>query len=323
MVGGGIDIWVAGKAKGIYSICIIIYYPSFIYYGLLVLTEKKCKLKKIAIILLALLSITACIKTGEMGNPELFSIINQEGKTIQDRINVPRGFERVPLKESSFGNYLRSLPLKPHGSKVKYYNGEIKYKDVYVAVIDMDIGNRDLQQCADAVMRLRAEYLYQQKKFDQIHFNFTNGFKADYKKWVEGYRIEVVGNRASWVKKATYSTDYDDFRKYLNLVFAYAGTLSLEQELKPVKIENMEVGDVFIKGGSPGHCVIVVDLAVNQNSGEKIFLLAQSYMPAQDIQLLKNLLNKDISPWYLLTSEEVLQTPEWTFNIGELKRFED
>jgi len=43
--------------------------------------------------------------------------------------------------------------------------------------------------------------------------------------------------------------------------------------LESVSIKNMNIGDVFIVGGSPGHAVIVVDMAVNSD-GEKIFLLA-------------------------------------------------
>jgi hypothetical protein len=50
----------------------------------------------------------------------------------------------------------------------------------------MEIGNKDLHQCADAVMRLRAEYLWNEERYDKIHFNFTNGFRVDYTKWIEG-----------------------------------------------------------------------------------------------------------------------------------------
>ena len=46
------------------------------------------------------------------------------------------------------------------------------------------------------------------------------------------------------------------------------------------ELSEMQIGDVFIRGGSPGHCVIVVDMAVHQETGEKLFMLAQSYMPA-------------------------------------------
>lgn len=250
-------------------------------------------------------------------------LINPDGKTIIERIGIPEGFTRIDIEPGSFSEYLRNLPLKPHGSKVIYYNGKAKQNDVYEAVIDMDIGNRDLQQCADAVIRLRAEYLYEQHQFDKIHFNFTNGFNAEYSRWIKGYRIEVKNNEVSWKKTSKYSTDYQDFRKYLDMVFAYAGTLSLSKELKSVRIDDMTIGDVFIQGGSPGHCVIVVDMAENRENGQKIFMLAQSYMPAQDIHILKNEENLAISPWYILdTSLEELHTPEWNFKTSDLKRFE-
>ena len=101
----------------------------------------------------------------------------------------------------------------------------------------------------------------------------------------------------------------------------YAGTLSLSKELEDIEIEDMEIGDIFIKGGSPGHAVIVIDMAVNKETGEKIYMLAQSYMPAQDIQVLCNGNNKELSPWYRLNNDEIINTPEWTFHINQLKRF--
>ncbi|HOJ81106.1 MAG TPA: DUF4846 domain-containing protein, partial [Clostridiales bacterium] len=115
-------------------------------------------------------------------------LINEEGTTVAERIKPPEGFERVELDAGSFGEFLRNLPLKPHGTKVRYYDGRVKPWDVHAAVIDMDVGEKDLQQCADAVIRLRAEYLFSKGLYDQIHFNFTNGFNAEYKKWMEGYR---------------------------------------------------------------------------------------------------------------------------------------
>ena len=251
------------------------------------------------------------------------TLINENGTTIEERFGLPSGFERITVEEGSFGEYLRQLPLKPHGTAVRYYDGRIKPREVHEAVIDMDVGDRDLQQCADAVMRLRAEYLYMNGLYDKIHFNFTNGFRADYNKWVQGNRISINNNEVRWVKETGYSTDYASFRRYMDMVFAYAGTLSLSKEMQPVSIEEMKIGDVFIKGGSPGHCVIVVDMAENKDSGEKLFMLAQSYMPAQDIHILKNPENEKLSPWYALDFREKLATPEWIFTKDQLMRFED
>lgn len=282
------------------------------------------------LILLVFILCGGCTKMGQHENetipgaptvPERSVTVMSEGKTIEERFKVPEGYERVVVGEHSFGKYLRTLPLQPHGAKVKYYNGETKSRDVYEAVVDMEIGSRDLQQCADTVMRLRAEYLFKEKKYEDIHFNFTSGFKAEYLKWRDGYRVDVQGNSVHWVKTATYSTEYKDFRKYLDTVFIYAGTLSLDKELIPVKVEDMQIGDVFIQGGSPGHCVIVVDMAYNKETGEKIFMLVQGYMPAQEMHILKNNNDMAISPWYSLDFGDKLYTPEWNFNKEDLKRF--
>jgi len=248
--------------------------------------------------------------------------INHEGETIEKRFLVPEGYEREKYDSSSFAFYLRNLPLKPHNTLVKYFNGKEKPNiNIYEAVLDLEIGKRDLHQCADAVMRLRAEFLYNQKKYKDIHFNFTNGFRVDYSKWMEGYRIKVDGNKVSWVKSASPGNSYESFWKYMEIIFSYAGTLSLSKELKSVDIKDMAIGDVFIKGGSPGHAVIVVDMAIDSKTGKKVFLLAQSYMPAQEIQVLKNPMNSDLSPWYELEFSGDLKTPEWTFKPLELKRF--
>lgn len=247
--------------------------------------------------------------------------INPAGQTIDTRFLPPAGFMRSSSSKNSFAAYLRNLPLHPHGAKVHYYNGDEKYNDVYEAVINVDVGKRDLQQCADAVMRLRAEHLYAQQDYENIHFNFVSGDRIDYDKWRKGYRVKVSGNKVSWVKSATASDDYKSFRKYMTIIFSYAGTLSLAKELNKVSIKDVQIGDVLIQGGSPGHAVIVVDVVENEKTNERRFLLAQSYMPAQDIHVLKNMENSDGSPWYSNLLEESVRTPEWEFGVRDLKRF--
>lgn len=251
------------------------------------------------------------------------NLINKSGSIVEERIKAPEGFERVKVENDSYGKYLRNLPVKPDGENIKLYNGEVTNKDVHVAVLDIDVGERDLQQCADAAIRLRAEYLYGHKLYKRIHFNFTNGFNADYLNWMNGNRIVIDGNKTYWTKKTQYSNEYNSFRRYLDIVFAYAGTLSLSTEMKNEAIENMQIGDLFLKGATPGHAVIIMDMAENKKTGEKIFLLAQSYMPAQDIHILKNPDNEQLSPWYSVNFGEVLETPEWTFERGQLMRFQN
>ncbi|MEL6253585.1 MAG: DUF4846 domain-containing protein [Bacteroidota bacterium] len=251
------------------------------------------------------------------------NFINPKGNTIETRFLLPEGFKRKSVSKTSFAHYLRNLRLKADGAEVSYYDERKKRNfGVYEAVVDMDIGKRDLHQCADAVMRLWAEHHYEQKEYDRIHFNFTNGFRVDYNEWRKGKRIVVKGNKSYWSQSASPSDSYRSFWKYMEIIFSYAGTLSLEKELIAVSVEEMKIGDVFIQGGSPGHAIIVVDMAENEATSEKVFLLAQSYMPAQEIQVLSNPNSETLGPWYSLDFGEQLRTPEWGFLRGDLKRFD-
>ncbi|MDA1192282.1 MAG: DUF4846 domain-containing protein [Candidatus Poribacteria bacterium] len=78
---------------------------------------------------------------------------------------------------------------------------------------------------------------------------------------------------------------------------------------------------MFIQGGFPGHAVIVIDVAVNTITGERLALLAQSYMPAQDPHVLVNSYDRSRSPWYRIDDSASLYTPEWTFSPNTRRRF--
>jgi hypothetical protein len=243
--------------------------------------------------------------------------------SVATRIAPPPGFERESLTPGSFAEWLRNLPLKKGRPEVRLYDGRLKSnQDAHVAVVDIDTGPRDLQQCADAVIRLRAEYLFSRKDFADIHFNFTSGDAAHFVKWSEGFRPGVTGKRVRWAQTARPDDSYASFREYLNIVFAYAGSASLNQEMQQ-RTDALEVraGDVFIEGGYPGHAVIVVDVAREARTGRRVFLLAQSYMPAQEIHILKNPASGSLGPWYDANIGQTLKTPEWTFRAEHLRRF--
>jgi hypothetical protein len=244
--------------------------------------------------------------------------------TIASEITHPEGYERVEVTAESFAHWLRNLPLKRKGTPVYLFNGKKKFnQDAHWAVVNIDTGSTDLQQCADAVIRLRAEYLYARGLYSAIHFNFTSGDEASFTQWAAGYRPKVNGNKVQWVKKADQDSSYRNFRRYLTTVYIYAGTYSLSKELKPRgNSHEMQIGDVFIEGGFPGHAVIVVDMAENKENGEKVFLLAQSFMPAQDIHVLKNPNNAGLSPWYALDFGRTLRTPEWRFKDKDVRYFD-
>jgi hypothetical protein len=240
---------------------------------------------------------------------------NLEGNTVATRFSVPNGYTRKSYAAGTFGNYLQQLPLKPAGTLTKQFNGATKPNKVAAAVVDISVGNSDLQQCADAVMRLRGEWLFSEKRYNDIAFHLTNGFNMKYSEWKQGKRLNAACN--GWTSGGTASETHEDFLNYMKKVFTYAGTLSLSNELQPKNISDIEAGDVFIKGGSPGHAVIVLDVAEGPQG--KVFMLAQSYMPAQDIEVLVNPNSNSISPWYQANEMGRLLTPEYYFDWNQLK----
>jgi len=242
-------------------------------------------------------------------------------ESLEQRVPPPPGYTRLELSEGSFGSWLRGLPLKPAGTPVRLFDGRQKaYQAGAWAVIDLDVGALNLQQCADAVIRLRAEWLWAAGRASEVAFNFTSGHRARWCDWAAGRRPVVDGANVAWEGRGPPSSSHAAFRAYLDSVFTYAGSASLARELVPVADPVApEPGDVFIKGGSPGHAVLVVDVAQDA-AGARVFLLAQSYLPAQDVHLLVNP-GSPTSPWYPAQRRGQLITPEWVFEHADLRRF--
>ena len=242
-------------------------------------------------------------------------------ESLSKRFVPPAGFVRKPC--DGFCAFLRGLPLKPGKPSVRLYNGALKSNQTaHVAVVDIDVGKTDLQQCADAVLRLWAEYLYAQNAENDICIPLTNGEPFEWSRFRRGERPSIRKNRLHWATTSAAANDSVAFHQYLTFAFTYAGTASLKASMVTnARLADIRVGDVFVKAGFPGHAVLVVDVVEN-HSGQKAFLLAQSYMPAQDIHILKNP-NDSSSPWYSLNALDALETPEWTFAPGSLFRFRE
>ena len=62
-------------------------------------------------------------------------------------------------------------------------------------------------------------------------------------------------------------------------------------------------------------------MAASEKTGDNVFLLVQSYMPAQDVHVLRNPAKGPADPWYDTNFGEALRTPEWTFARSTLRRF--
>jgi len=266
-------------------------------------------------------------------------------------IPIPAGYHRAPAATNSFSAWLRNIPLKKDRTVYLYNNSPKRNQEAQFAALDISVGKQDLQQCADAVMRLRAEYLYSINDYDNINYYTEQGIRLNFREWLQGHRFHLSGNHLvsyrvapaplssatrSAVPRTACRTAFDE---YLNTVFTWCGTRSLEKQLLPRPVfKDIQAGDVLIKGGSPGHAMLVADIAEDAHGHRRTSselrpslllvrslryrsgILAQSYMPAQDIHIVNNPSNPTLSPWYRADEPGAnIQTPEWTFRINELR----
>jgi len=250
------------------------------------------------------------------------SYVNEKGNTIKERILIPEGFSIKTYTTNSFSDYVQNYSLKPFGAQVINYDGNpYSYQDGHVGVLEIPVPTNGLQQCADALMRIRAEYLWETNQKEKIGFNFTSGHYCSWKKYEEGFRPKINGNKVSFHKTVAKNSSKENFHKYLNLIYMYAGTQSLYDELPKINsINNVEVGDMLIYPGSPGHVIMVVDKAIN-SKGENLFIFAQGNTPAQSVHIIKNPTDSSISPWFKIEIGEQVNIPTYYFDEAKFMRF--
>ena len=234
------------------------------------------------------------------------------------RFVPPAGFARVRVAPNSFAGWLRDLPLAAPETPVRAYDGRVLHAatDSRIAgVVALDVSPADLQQCADSVMRLHAEWLWS-KGERNMSYRAAAGLALPWSRWSRGERIVPSGANIQWVPAGKPVSDHAAFRKYLDAVFAWANTVSLEKQAKPVEPDQIRAGDFFILPGNPGHAVLVLDVA--EKGDERVALLGQSFMPAQNTQVLRP---ADGGPWFRLDPSKAVDTPFWKpFPWASLRR---
>ncbi|TNE63480.1 MAG: hypothetical protein EP335_09400 [Alphaproteobacteria bacterium] len=241
--------------------------------------------------------------------------------TLDTRFPTPKGFRRAVLADGSFAEYTRHLPMKAQGAPLRLYSGTELWLTPHVAgVIDLDVGPRDLQQCADTVVRLHAEYLYANGQLPALVYRFTSGDAFSYADYLAGRRPVPKGRGVSWSQVAPMADSRAAFRGWLDIIFTYLGTASLARDLRRVAAADIRPGDVFVAPGYPGHAVLVADMAVN-DADEKRLLLVEGFTPAQDAHVLRHLMPfGDNAAWFAFEPDGKLETAVWTFLPGELYR---
>ena len=231
-------------------------------------------------------------------------------RALDESFPAPPGFRRATVKPGSFGAWLRGLPLRAPGTPVLSYRGEVirAGDDANVAAVaELDVGQRDLQQCADSIMRLYAEWLWSEGRRSEIAFPLTSGV-ASWPDFAEGSRPSFDGPRITWSRRSKPDASRAAFARYLDVVYGWAGTATLGQHAVKVPLDEIAAGDFLLQPGSPGHVVLVLDLAEAED-GRRAVLVGEGFMPAQDFHLIAPS-SGDTRPWYPIAGD-ALKTPFW------------
>ena len=231
--------------------------------------------------------------------------------SLEEKFPAPKGYQRIDLPEQSFGSWLRTLPVIERTAVLSYDGRPIQAPAA--AIVPIDVGRGDVQQCADSILRLYSEYRWYKEEQSSWGLHFTSGDLSTWKDWSAGQRFEISGSKVKQVQKASVDKSYAQYQSWLHHSFLYAGTRSMHLDSESVPIgEDIEAGAFFVTGGSPGHAILVLDVAKAEGR-PTIALLGQGFMPAQEFHVLRNS-NAGNLHWFLLpeTEEEALDNPSWS-----------
>lgn len=224
---------------------------------------------------------------------------------LTDHVSIPDGYKRVETNDG-FGEWLKDLPiLKDRNNVLTYKNKEANFFERFLmesdGIIDMDVFH-EWQQCADSILRLKAEYHWSKNEYSKITFN--NGKKE----------ISYI----DWIKK--HKNSRKTFKKYLRYVFGNLGTASMKRDLKKVDSNDIQAGDMNIQNqsGAVGHIFLVLDVVENEKK-EKLYLLGQGATPAMEFHIIK--LPFASSPWINMDSLQKVLDNVSPYGKGVFRRF--
>ncbi|MBI4727371.1 hypothetical protein HY768_09175 [candidate division TA06 bacterium] len=217
-----------------------------------------------------------------------------------DEIPIPAGYTAVEYPASGYSHWVTRCPLKSNLDILDHSGRKVPpgAYSVY-AVLDLPpLFSGDLEQCADYAMRLWAEYHKDRNILDKLYLFDYNGRRQYY--------------------KASHLSD----RNFLHRAFANSSSYFLKQGCAAVDAAALVPGDMVVQNerGGVGHVSVVLNVCLN-SSGQKLYLLGFSYMPAQEFHVERALEGYGTEGWFTL--EEYFRYLQDYMDLGTpvLRRF--
>jgi hypothetical protein len=219
------------------------------------------------------------------------------------------GYGGFPDDPNSWSEWLRLLPLAASGTPVRNYRGEIVVPgddEQLAAVVAIDIGSRDLQQSADVLLRLHAEWRWYRGELRMLYLSDSK-LELPLQKWGAGERLVAAGGQPKWVAQAAAKPKLDgvDFREYLEAVLAWSDGQALVAESVPLAPEGLEPGAFFLRQGHPADVLVVLDVATSP-AGERAMLLAHARNPSENIHVIRP--TRD-TVWFPVRTHQPVRVP--------------
>ncbi|MDR2362198.1 MAG: DUF4846 domain-containing protein [Prevotellaceae bacterium] len=267
---------------------------------------------------IALIFLCGLLPSGSYGQAP----IRPHKGAVVARFKTPESFVRTDAKEHSFTLFLRSLPLFPEGTPVRdYANKPVEITDEKpgtAAILDIETGTRNWQCTVQSLMRIWAEYLFERQQFSAIRFHIRNGRAVPYRQWAQGMNI-TVDNRAYWTKTPYNPQQYRTFRRYLDFIFQYSDFQTVRHDIDSVSLGDLSPGDLLLRDD---FAMMVLDMAVNRDTGEKVVLLVSGGAPAQSIRILQNIIpGEPPCAWFKVGEQGMINTGVVAFSATDFYRF--
>ena len=228
-------------------------------------------------------------------------LLGASAETLEAAYPVPSGFVRK--SDSAFGQWLRTRSVADPNVPILTYDGRVVGHKGRVIALEMVSGDR--QQCADSIIRLRAEWELESGHLPSFHA--TSGDPMPWKRFVQGEKPYEKDGRIAW--KQGSSKRWED---YLSRVFIWAGTASLAAYDTEAAL-NPTAGDVMVQGGFPGHAILLLDVV--ERGDERLVLVGEGYMPAQNFHVEHG----PVDGWWRW--KDGVSLNHWRLKADTLRRF--
>ncbi len=251
-----------------------------------------------------------------------FSENYDSNNTLIMAIGEPSGYKRsTNIGMSVFMAWITNLPMRPKGSPVTKWNGQVMMgADSVNGVIDLGVGTIN-QKDADIPLQLVLEYLKARDALYDSPIIVGNGDTVTYNKWLNGKYLKDPRMNLIYEKGEKKENTLKEFYRFLEFVMVMNENKTLIKNLESVKEDGIMPGDLYIQfnkddADSSGHCSIIFDVAANEK-GEKVYLAGWGGTPPHALYVARPL---PISYRRWFTMEELKERLA-EYGEGEFYRF--